>query len=614
MTTEGPPDYFFDNVVVEAVDEEEDRPGQNQEGPQQHVPVLMPPVFERNFRVDDPDLLMAVDAGVVGIDDDNEPVPENIPQARHQDQNQCEFNNAWGHEGICFRRQTGAANRGASLKHHERHLQLTKLQMFEIMFPMKWVKECLIPATNECLDGEEMDYSEFLSFIGAWMKISTTVGFQRRDFWSTPLRNGRDTPFKLNEVMSRNRFEAILGALQFTDTPPPRHKDRFWEVRKMLDAWNLNMDEEFVASWISCLDESMSKWLQKWTCPGFMFVPRKPWPCGNEYHSICCSISGTMYRIELVEGKDAPPQATAAKEYNELGKTVGLCMRLTKPIHGTGNVVVMDSGFCVLQAIVELRKAGVFSSAMIKKRRYWPRYVKGEQIKEHFAGKEAGAFDAMKGKLQNTDFYIYGMKEPDYVLLFMTTYGREGRQGPEQLRKVEDGGVMRRVKFQYPEVCANHYAYRDSVDNHNSRRMYPIAIEEQWRTQRWPNRVFQFLLGVTEVNCNLLSASYFGSELKEQVAFRYELGDELINNPYGTAQESRKRRREVTGIDRNHSLTSLPPYKTFTKTRMRDCKTKYIQLRCSCERSVRVRTYCRCSPGVMRCNECFKTHLINVIN
>ena len=173
---------------------------------------------------------------------------------------------------------------------------------------------------------------------------------------------------------------------------------------------------------------------------------------------------------------------------------------------------------------------------------------------------------------------------------------------------------MRRVTFKYPEVCANHYAYRDSVDNHNSRRMYPIAIEEQWRTQRWPNRVFQFLLGVTEVNCNLLSASYFGSELKEQVAFRYELGDELINNPYGTAQETRKRRREVTGIDRNHSLMSLPPFKTFTKMRMRDCKTRYIQLRCSCERSVRVRTYCKCSPGVMRCNECFKSHLINVIN
>ena len=127
----------------------------------------------------------------------------------------------------------------------------------------------------------------------------------------------------------------------------------------------------------------------------------------------------------------------------------------------------------------------------------------------------------MKGKMENTEIYVYGMKEPDYVLLFMTSYGVEGRQGPEQVRAVQDDGVTRKVRFQYPEVCANHYNYRDSVDNHNSRRMHPISIEEQWRTQRWPNKVFQFLLGITEVNCNLVNWAYFGAELLGQVDFRY---------------------------------------------------------------------------------------------
>ena len=28
---------------------------------------------------------------------------------------------------------------------------------------------------------------------------------------------------------------------------------------------------------ISCLDESTMKWINKYTCPGFMFVPCKPW-------------------------------------------------------------------------------------------------------------------------------------------------------------------------------------------------------------------------------------------------------------------------------------------------------------------------------------------------
>ena len=144
--------------------------------------------------------------------------------------------------------------------------------------------------------------------------------------------------------------------------------------------------------------------------------------------------------------------------------------------------------------------------------------------------------------------------------------------------------------------------------------MHPIAIKEQWWTQRWPNKMFQFLLGITEVNCHLINLVYFGSELLEQVDFRYQLGDELINNPYSTAEESEKRTREAAVVDMEHSLVSLPQYRTFKKARMRKCKTQYIQLKCSCERRIRVRTYCKCSPGVMRCSKCFKNHIINAIN
>jgi hypothetical protein len=76
-------------------------------------------------------------------------------------------------------------------------------------------------------------------------------------------------------------------------------------------------------------------------------------------------------------------------------------LRLTNSLRGTGSVVVMDSGFCVVQAITELRMAGVFSSALIKKRRYWPRYVDGDMIKAHFNGKIPGMFDEIKRSLHD---------------------------------------------------------------------------------------------------------------------------------------------------------------------------------------------------------------------
>jgi hypothetical protein len=84
-----------------------------------------------------------------------------------------------------------------------------------------------------------------------------------------------------------------------------------------------------------------------------------------------------MYQIELVEGKDAPTPNTQPHSDKE-GETVGLLLRLCQGIAGRGMVVILDSGFCVFQGLVELKKIGVFVSAVIKKRRYWPKYVPGE--------------------------------------------------------------------------------------------------------------------------------------------------------------------------------------------------------------------------------------------
>ena len=114
-------------------------------------------------------------------------------------------------------------------------------------------------------------------------------------------------------------------------------------------------------------------------------MPREPWQLGNEYHTIICGKSGVLYSMELMEGKDAPPQRL--KEFLLMGKTVSLLLRLTRSIWGSSRVLVLDSGICVLKEIVELRKKGIFGAALIKKRQYWPRHVDGEMIKNHFLNK-----------------------------------------------------------------------------------------------------------------------------------------------------------------------------------------------------------------------------------
>ena len=59
--------------------------------------------------------------------------------------------------------------------------------------------------------------------------------------------------------------------------------DRFHEVREMIDAFNDHYLSEYKPSWLNCIDKSMNSWLNKF-CPGFMSLPRKPHPFGNDYH------------------------------------------------------------------------------------------------------------------------------------------------------------------------------------------------------------------------------------------------------------------------------------------------------------------------------------------
>ena len=196
----------------------------------------------------------------------------------------------------------------------------------------------------------------------------------------------------------------------------------------MLQMWNNNMGTNVLPSWINCIDESMSKWINEYTCPGFMYVPRKPWKFGNKYHDAGCADSKIIWALDVREGKDQP-QNLGPKEFNNFGKTTGILLRLTKPVWSTGKVFVLDSGLCVLQALVELKKKGLFVVALIKKCRYWPKYVPGDEIIAHFDNKNEGDIDAIKGTMDGVPFHIHAMKEPDYIMMLMSTYGTTLRMG-----------------------------------------------------------------------------------------------------------------------------------------------------------------------------------------
>jgi Transposase IS4 len=552
---------------------------------------------------DDPSMIVR---NGIEVDDDNQPAPENINPAPEDTNN---IYGEWGFPGFCERRRQGFNKHDAKLNHYNGNFDYQSV--FEHLFPMAWVKEVLLVKTNDNLDDQKITYGEFLRWIGLWFIMATTEGCQRRDFWaSANISMYAGAPYRFNDLMSRSRFEDILQSLQFTDVEANGPLDKFHEIRQLVDCWNKNMAENFRPSYISCLDESMSPWTNPFTCPGYMFVPRKPHPFGNEYHSVACGKSRLMWGIELVEGKDAP--AGVPKEFAERGgSTVGLLLRMMKPFFYTGMCLVLDSGFCVLKGLIELRKVGIFAAAVIKKRRYWPKHIDGDAIAAHFTDKAVGDFDVWPGRLENIPFGVYCMKEPDYVMALMATYGSDELCQETQRTASSQGGQTTTHSFRYTELFHNHFAFRNAVDAHNQLRHQPISLEVIWATKRWANRVFAFLLAVTEVNVKL-AVEHFGKKDKlPMLVFRKLFADSLINNRNLEQERLGRNVMNLRPVMIRHTLLTVPQFQRHDGRKFVAASTRFPQRQCSeCRR--KVRTYCACTPSKGMCNVCHTEHILSL--
>ena len=61
----------------------------------------------------------------------------------------------------------------------------------------------------------------------------------------------------------------------------------------------------------------------------------------------------------------------------------------------------------------------MYSSTVIKKRRYWPADVKGDDIVTYFKDKEIDSYDTLPGELNGVPFHLVCMKEENYGINLM---------------------------------------------------------------------------------------------------------------------------------------------------------------------------------------------------
>ena len=122
---EGDPDLFFD-VPQERQEETMDTP--------------LPDAVDNELRGENhgglSDLVVAL-SGVVDVDDDNQPAPENIPTMMNTP---SIISTEWGHEGVCFRKESNRPNSPAVLVHPvDTTRDDVNLQLFEWLFPKNFL-------------------------------------------------------------------------------------------------------------------------------------------------------------------------------------------------------------------------------------------------------------------------------------------------------------------------------------------------------------------------------------------------------------------------------------------------------------------------------------------
>ena len=157
VETEGDQDNFFDIAPA------------TEETPLPLLPDAMEMELDGGNDGGQNNLLVAL-TGVVVIDDDNEPAPENIPIANEVIPSILE--QAWGHDGICFRHLLNVTNQKAPL-----HFPIDptendlNLQLFEGLLPKDYLREVILVKTNKKLK-DPLLYGELIQWIGIWVLVS----------------------------------------------------------------------------------------------------------------------------------------------------------------------------------------------------------------------------------------------------------------------------------------------------------------------------------------------------------------------------------------------------------------------------------------------------------
>ena len=162
-------------------------------------------------------------------------------------------------------------------------------------------------------------------------------------YWST---NAIIKSPYFNEVMSRNRFQAILEFLHFNDNSQydvnDPHRDKLFKIRPVVEDLVQKFKTVYTPERNVAIDEELLLWKGRL---GFkQYIPNKRSRFGIKMFSLC-EVSGYLWNSFVYLGKEANTSPEEAALQKELGKSGAVVPKLMSELYGKGHHLYVDNWY-----------------------------------------------------------------------------------------------------------------------------------------------------------------------------------------------------------------------------------------------------------------------------
>ncbi|XP_050298561.1 piggyBac transposable element-derived protein 4-like [Anthonomus grandis grandis] len=415
---------------------------------------------------------------------------------------------------------------------------MTELDFWLAFFPSEDI-DLIIQSTNARLRERQRavtkgDLYKALGIIYVMTLNSLHTKHTKREYWSTESGLFPAPAFGQRFGMGLHRFEEIINCLAFAiptaeELNNEENMDNGYQVRAFFHMTTSKWNDIYSPGYKVTVDESMFAWYGKGLhnerdgMPAVIKIQRKPKGVGCECKTIADVQSGIMIGLEINEGKEAMQK----KEWQrELGAGTATTLRLTRPWHGSGRIVVGDSWFASVKTAIELNKRGLNFLGIVKTAtRNYPIQDAKIRCPEEKDKSIAATCVIADPYIKLTCVAWRDKKVHTFRGSCSTTLPGE----PARKKRTDANGKTIIKEVERIKLVEDYFDGVRADDIHNHIRQNGLALETTWNTQRRQHQMFASMFGIIETNAFLAYKCFKKDFNKKHSDFTAALALQLIN-------------------------------------------------------------------------------------